>query len=320
MFQDMALGDWFANIIRFSVDRLIFAQFTDLGEGFIVTFKVLLTFSILIYGLRIMTNDSNGTVKQMAITCVWVVLGIGITGPSFYLSYVYEPILEFKNGLASLFIAGDSGVTMAAAFSDTNSRMFLHAEKVLEASSTIDPANWAIAFSIFVIYGLYYAAFIGISLFCELSLAITILMGIFIIPLSGFQVARGMGKSWVIAVIKYSSVFVVLAVIISLLNMMGDMMITELMNELYINNQLDEDAVKLSSPILGGVLLVGIFGIYMMMQVMEFTTEITGGVMSDAGKGVTSIANTAKTTANAISSGRRVGGSALSALKAKTQK
>jgi len=153
--------------------------------------------------------------------------------------------------------------------------------------------------------------FIGITLFCELSLGIIFLFGSIIIPISGFQSARGLGKSWLIAIFKYMSVFFVISFIISILNIISDITISELMNEIYINGQMDDDNIGLNSPTFGAVLLTGIFGIYLLLQAMEFTTEITGGVMSDAGKGVTSVTNTAKTSMNAM----KGGGRALSALK-----
>ena len=319
MFADITIGDWLSDIIRFAVGAFIDDSFGELTLAIKTVIRSSLVFCLLAYGVRFMTGDSNGTFKQLTITCVWVILALGITSSGFYKSFIYTPIFEVKDNLTAFIMGAPDGKSMYQDFSETNSRLFDHASNVLKASNsglTTDFGLLGIALSIYVIYGVYYCMFIGITLFCELSLGIIILFGSIIIPISGFKSARGMGKSWVIAIVKYASVFFVIAFIVSLLNVISNLMIDGLMEEVYIKGQLDDGNVGINSPTFGGVLLIGVFGIYLLLQVMEFTTEVTGGVMSDAGKGVTSVTNAAKNGVNALSSGSRMGGSALSALKA----
>ena len=88
------------------------------------------------------------------------------------------------------------------------------------------------------------------------------------------------------------------------------------MAEIYLSNgSLDGDSVGLDSPIFGGVLIMGVFGGYILLQAMEFTAEITGSVMSDGGKGVTSITNTAKSGINGMGSVAGGVGGGVKALK-----
>ena len=111
--------------------------------------------------------------------------------------------MPLKNNLTAFIMIGNTSESMYQSFSDTNSRMFAHAANVLEAADTIDPVMWIIAGSIYIIYGIYYCLFIGINLFCELSLGVLMLFAPLIIPISAFQCARGMGKGWLVAIIKY---------------------------------------------------------------------------------------------------------------------
>lgn len=289
------IGDYIVENIRSASEYLIQGKYSQLSQAIHPTISIALVFAITVHGLRVMTGDAISTLKQLIITSVWVVIALTLVTPSIFFNVVYLPFFEVKDSLTAYLMVGSHDKTVYGAFSEANIRMFAHAGNILDKAGMTDVSMIATALIIYIIYGAYYAIFVAVTLYCELAVNILMLLSCLIIPLSGFQSGRGLGKSWLIALIKYFVVFVIIGFIVSLLNIISDAFISELMAEVYSNRGggMDTDAVQLNSPIFGGTLICGLFGVYLMYQAMEFASEITGGVMSDGKTGATAIGNAA---------------------------
>ena len=293
-----SFGDYLSDQIRGASEFVIAAKYSGFATAIMPTIHACLIFCLMIYGIRIVTGDEISTMKQAGITAVWVIVGIGLTTPSMFNYFIYTPYFALKDNLTAFIMIGDTSDTIYTAFSNANYRMFAHAANIMDKAGLTDVSMWVTAIAIYIIYGAYYVVFLAVTLYCEMAVNLIMLLGAFIIPLSGFQSMRGMGKSWLLSLFKYFAVFVVIAFIVSLLNIISDALITSLMQEVYVsrNGGMDSNAVKLDSPIFGATLAIGAFGLYLMYQAMEFASEMTGGVMSDGKAGMTAISNTVKSS------------------------
>lgn len=322
MFEQMAVGDWLSNMIRMAIHSFISGKYRDLNQAIWLLMSGTLIISIIIYGFRIMFGDLLSTGKSLLKTCVIAVIAISITQPEIYQSLILDSIFKTKDNLSSFIMSGDSKTSMYEAFSNTNYRMFAHASNIIDAAGNLDFRLYAIAGSIYLIFGTYYCLFIGVTLFSELALGVLILFGVLIIPLSAFELFRGMLKNWLKSIMKYIAVFVVISFIVSMLNIISNILIENLMQEIYTDssNSLDGDAIGLNNPTFGAVLLIGVFGSYLLFQAMEFASEITGGAMSDGKAGVTSVTNTIKSGYSSINQIKSSGGTLAKAARNKVSK
>ncbi len=318
--ETMTLGDYLAGFIAEGGTEFIRHRITGLGLNVSTLINSCLLCSITIYGIKFMAGELATTGKQMIIMFVWLILGMGITSESIYLDLMFT-IFEVRDNLTAYLMLGNTDYSIYQSFSIANNKMFVHAVNLFNAAGWTDIFMILTAASIFLIYGIYYFLFIAITLFCDLSLIILMIFGAIIIPISAFQSCRGLMKSWLTAILKYCTVFAVVGVIVSILNFISTDLIGQLMSSVYVNNDLIEDKLDamFELTILGGVLMVGAFGIYLLMSAMEFATEMTGGVMSDGGKGVSAITNSAKSVMRGGGGMLRNGGSALQYLKGKTK-
>lgn len=302
----MTIGDYLSGYIMDGGKSFIEARFEGLGFNIATVIRSSLLCSLTIYGIKFMMGEMASSGKQMLTTFVWVLLAMGVTTGDFYMAWVFDTIFEVKGNLASYLMYGSGDWTIYQSFSLANSKMFLHGMNLFKAASFYDVFQWASATAIFIIFGLYYFLFIAITLYCDFALCILILLGAIIIPISGFQSARGLMKSWVVAVIKYCAVFVVVGVIVSLLNVISTDLIGELMFSIYAKGDLNnsiESASQEQYMLFGGVLILGCFGVYLLLQAMEFATEMTGGVMSNGAQGATALVSSIKAGSNAASGG-----------------
>lgn len=319
MFEQLTLGDWLVSMIRSAIGAFISGRFASLGEAIHTVISSCLVFAIVVHGVRVMTGDAVGSLKELVKTALWIILAIGITEPQNFSSLIFQPFYSVKDNFSSFILTGNTNETLYEAFSNTNSRMFAHANNILDEAGWTDIGMIFTAAIIYLIYGAYYCLFLGITLYCELSLGTIMLFGAIIIPLSGFQSARQLGKSWIVSLVKYFSVFIIVAFSIGLLNYISDMLIDALMQEVYIQDELNDQAFGLDSPVFGGTLLVGVFGCYLLFQAMEFAAELTGGVMSDGAKGVTSVTNTSIQSMRAMNAGAGAMSGGIAGLKAATK-
>lgn len=312
MFLELTLGDWLVSMIRSAISAFINGRFEALGLSIHPLISAALTLALLFHGMRVMIGDAVGSMKALLRTAILLVAAIGATMPDIYHDFFYEPLFLVKDRLSSFIMLSTNG-TIYEAFSATNERMFAHASNIMDTAGWDDFKLFFVAGSIYIIYGLYYALFVGVTIYCELCLGILMLLGSLIIPISAFESARLLLRSWLIAIIKYLTTFVIIAFIISFLNIISDMLVDALMKEVYTKRELNTEAIGLDSPVFGGTLLIGVFGIYILYQCMEFASELTGGVMSDGSRGVTSITNTATSAVRGYGAANR----GLSALRSK---
>lgn len=94
-----------------------------------------------------------------------------------------------------------------------------------------------------------------------------------ILPLSAFQLARGLAKTWIVSIVKYSLISIITTIIIALLDAINKPIIQKLLIESYQNGEIKDGVL---SPYLGLVLIVGGFGILLMRLTMEIASEISG--------------------------------------------
>ena len=312
--QNSAIGDFLSEVIREAGRAFIKARFSGLGLNVKTLISMSLYLSLIIYGIKFIAGDLAASGKSAAITCIWVVLGLQITSYSFYSNYIYDTIFIVKDNLAGYLMAGTGGWSLYQSFSIANNRMFEHAYLLVKAASWSDWWPLLSGGIISIVYGLYYIIFIAITIYAELGIIILLLLGSIVIPISGFQSMRGLFKSWMVALIKYIAIFVIIAVVVSLLNKISSLAVNGLMEVSYGNGVISEDNVAeeggVSRMLTGLVLIIGCLGIFLLLQTLEFASELTGGVMSG-----TSGAGAMRGTASAVGAGggvvKKYGGGAL---------
>jgi len=311
--MDVPVGDFLLNLINNGAYLLLQSKGGELLNAMHTVVSATLLLSIAIYGVLIMTGDLTASGKKLTITCLWVVIAMGVTDPDIYLNSIINPIIQTKNNLSSFLLMGDSNKTLFEGLSDSFSRIFGHAVALIDSGGMTNLTPVLAGLSIFVIYGIYYTAIVANLLFCDLVIYVLFLLGLMIIPLSAFETFRGIFKSWVTIISKYCLVFIISAMIISLLNTVNAYLIQQLLIESYQNGEVESGIL---SPYFGAALLMGIFGAYLMTKAMELSGELTGGAMSDGSTGMKSISNTVKTGLNGLNQGSKMGGNALKAMKA----
>lgn len=296
-----SFGDFMVEQIRNASEFLITMKASGLTKAVKPLINSLLILSVVIYALRVIFGDQISTLRDLVTTGIWVIVGIGITSSSPFEHLVYNPYFATKDSLTAWLMIGDSSQTIYSAFSDANYRMFAHAANILDKAGMTDFSMWINALAIYIIFGIYYVIFLAVTLFCELASNLVMLLGMLIIPLAAFKSARGLFKSWALALAKYFGLFVIIGFIVSIMNILTDTLITSLMNEIYVarGGGMDSSQVKLDSPILGATLAAGAFGIYLTYQALELAGELTGSVMGDGKAGVTALANSASAAASA---------------------
>jgi len=325
---DYTIGDFLSLIIINGGKEFMLENFKELGINIKGLVHITLYISLLIYGIKFIAGDLASSGKEVLITCIWVVLGLQITNASFYNTYIFDTLFQVKGNLTALLMYGDSKYSVYQSFSLANSAMFEHAFNLLDSAGISDVSVWMSALAIFVIYGFYYIEFIAITVYADLVLVILMLLGSIVIPLSGFKSMRGIFKSWVVAISKYIAIFVIVAMIVSILNSISTLMVDGLMGMTYEDGSITKggysDSTEATNLLLAGVLIIGCFGAYLIFQAMEFAAELTGGVMSGsngagalrgAASGVSSAFNVSKNTLGS-GVGRKLGGSAASGVKA----
>ena len=311
--MDMVVGDFLLNLINQGAVTLLETKGGELLNSIHTVVYVTLILSITIYGVLIMTGDMASSGKKLLITCLWVVVAMEVTNPEFYFNFVITTVIQTKNNLASFLLAGDNGNTLFEGLSVSFSKIFGHALALIDSGGMTNLAPVLAGLSIFVIYGIYYASIVANLLFCDLVIYVLFLLGLMIIPLSAFQTFRGIFKSWVTIISKYCLVFIISAMIISLLNNVNTYLIQQLLIESYQNGEVESGIL---SPYFGATLLMGIFGAYLMTKAMELSGELTGGAMSDGSTGMKSISNTVKSGLNGLNQGSNMAGKGIKALKA----
>ncbi|MUK91896.1 hypothetical protein GNP80_05530 [Aliivibrio fischeri] len=314
--MDSSVGDFLLDGIRTGAFNLIADKGADLFNMTHTLISSLLTCSIVIYGVRYMLGDMESTNKNLFTTCVWVILAIGITEPSSYFNMIVLPILQTKDNLAIFFISNRwDGGSLFSNISDSFSRMFGHALALIDSGSFVSNFTPILAgLLIGAVYGVYYFLAVSNMLLCELILMLLMFFGLLILPLSGFQLARGLAKSWIVSIIKYALISIITTIIISLLDAINKPIIQKLLVDSYQNGEIEDGIL---SPYMGLVLVIGGFGVLLMRLTMEIAAEISGGVMSD-GMAASKMAGSAAGAAiSGIGAGAKYGaGGALKALKA----
>lgn len=291
----------------------------DLLIGFKALYGTMLLCSVIIYGTLIIAGQIAGNGKELVKTCIWAVAASSLLNSNIYNSLIIEPIHYTKDNLA-IFMAPGTGSTVFESIQASFAGLMGYGQALIDSGSIMtNLMPIVVGGTVMLVSGIYYIAIVANLLFCELSLYLLYFLGMFIIPLAAFQSARPMLKSWAKAIAKYCLVFVVTGSLVGLLDATMRPLLQEVLTQSYQNGGYSDKGV--SSIYLACVITLSCFGAYLMTKVMEFSAELTGGVMSEGAAGTKSISDGFKNTMNAASTFGRYGGSSLSTLKAarKTQ-
>lgn len=324
---DYTIGDFLSLIIINGGKEFMLENFNELGLNMKSLVHMSLYISLVIYGIKFILGDLASSGKDVLITIVWVVIGLQVTNATFYNSFIFDTVFEIKGNLTSVLMYGNSKYSVYQSFSLANSAMFEHAFNLLDSAGISDVSVWISALAIFIIYGFYYIEFIAITVYADLVLVVLMLLGAIVIPLSGFKSLRGLFKSWIVAITKYVAVFVIVAMIVSILNSVSTLMVEGLIGMTYEDGSITKggysDPTEATNLLLAGVLIIGCFGAYLIFQAMEFAAELTGGVMSGtSGTGalrgsMAGVGSAIKTSNNTIGGGvgKRLGSVASNGVK-----
>lgn len=293
MLDNLTIGDYFVSQIHIALNTILLSQFSILGVGIKTLISSILILSLVVYGIRLMFGDIASTGKQLATTCVWCLFGLGVVDASFYSQYIIIPLDAVMTNIAGLFISGElSNSSIFIVISQSFSAIFDYAGKLMDEGGISELGLTFAGLTVYITYGLYYCALVIVILMAQIGLSVFYLFGVIIIPLSAFQMFRGMFKSWIGAIAKYSSVVVVVSVITSLLNKITVEIVTNMLSAM-------KNAEGFGTVYDGALLLNGLFGFLLISKAIEITAELTGGVASDtsgafkAGAGAASGAITA---------------------------
>lgn len=322
MFDGLAIGDYFLNLLRAGVLNFISGRYAGLTDAFHTVFSVGLILSFMIQGFKVMGGDIQKSPRQMAVTAIWILVAIPITAPTTYYDFIFFPFFTAKDNLSLFLYSGNlDDMSIYAATQSSFYRMMSLAGDLISQGGVTELKPVVMGCAIGIIFGVYFFVLLGVTLFNEFALGIVLALGGIIIPLSAFPSCRGVLKSWIIDCLKYAAFCIVVAVIISILSIIMDELVAEVMRSSYDG---DEATVDGSWTALFATLTLGAFGIYMMFKASEIAQALTGGVMSDGASGVSAITNGVTNTINtgsnlasiAAKSGN-VGAMALKAAKGK---
>lgn len=302
-------GDFFLMFMQEQTFSLIGSKYPDLIASMHTLLVVTLTFSLVIYGIRFMMAEIASTGKQLLITVCWVLIGLVLVEKGNYLHFVINPIQQVPSNLAAFFMGDEyAGQYIFSAVNGTFSRVFDYAFAIADTGGITTYMPYLAAAAIFILYGVYYALFLVIILFAQLSVSIFLLFGGVIIPISGFKICRGLFKSWLTAILKYSLVIVIVSIIIALIASMTDSVVLA-------STTIDEKIV-INSKQFAALLLCGFLGGFLMLKSLEIVAEITGGVSTDMGGSLRTLGGAAKQASSALKMGGQYGApKGLKALK-----
>ena len=316
--ESLSVGDYLLELIRNGGFGLLVDKGRNLSNEIHYLMSACLTLSVLIYGVRIMAGDLVGSGKELLLTSVMTVIAIGITSPEVYYSFVISPTLSTRDNLSVFFISIESGNTLFETIGSSFYRMITHGYALVESGSIMSGniAPILAGVTVMLAYGIYYILIAANLLFCELVTTVLFIVGLVAIPVGVFKTTRNIFKGWLNSLIKYNLVFVMTAIIVSVINSVNSPIISELLIETYQYGEVKEGILN---PKFGMVIIMACFGSYLMLKAMELTAEITGGVASDMSTGAKSISNTAKGAMRTLNTGYQSGASAISVLKSKVK-
>lgn len=314
--ESLSIGDYLLTLIRFGGLGLLSEKGGDLSKQIHYLMSSFLILSVLIYGIRIMAGDLIGSGKELILTGVMTVLAIGITSPEQYYNLIISPILNTRDNLSVFFVSDESGKMFFEGIGSGFYRMIAHGYALIDSGSVMSGNIAPILAGIVVMlsYGIYYMLIVANLLFCELIITVLFIVGLISIPIGVFRTTRNIFKGWVNSLVKYNLVFVMTAIVASVVNSINEPIISELLIETYQYGEVKEGILN---PKFGMVLIMACFGSYLMLKVMELTAEITGGIASDGATGAKSLANTARGALRTINTGYQSGSSAIRALQQK---
>lgn len=271
-------------------------KFGYLLDAFNDLFITLLYISILLYSIAILFRNMH-LFKEIAVMFVWVSVTTSIVKSGFY--YDFFQLLMATRIKISIFLAPGEGHTIFSAIQDSFGALYGLGAALINSGNIISNLMpIVIGCTVNLICVLYYASLVANLLVCELFLYILYFLGTFIFLISCFKSARPMLQSWIKAIAKYSLVFVISGLVISLI----DASMRPFLHEVIIQSYQDGGYSQEGIPMLylGATLLLGVFGLLLMALSMVVSAELTGGVMSDGNAGVQSIKNAFNTTRNTL--------------------
>lgn len=271
-------------------------KFGYLLDAFNDLFITLLYISILLYSIAILFRNMH-LFKEIAVMFVWVSVTTSIVKSGFY--YDFFQLLMATRIKISIFLATGEGHTIFSAIQDSFSALYgLGAALIDSGSMMTNVMPIVIGCTVNLICAIYYVSLVANLLLCELLLYILYFLGTFILLISCFKSARPMLQSWIKAIAKYSLVFVISGIVISLIDAAMRPILHEVIFQSYQDGGYSASGIPMKW--LGAVLVLGCFGAVLMVKAMEISSELTGGVMSDGNAGVQSIKNAFNTTRNTL--------------------
>ena len=268
---------------------------TDLYDSFLDLFAALLGISIALYGVVIMFRNIH-MIGDLLKTFALVMIAASFVNTGFFEDF-YATLMETRVRI-SIYLMPGKGNSIFTAIQDSFEDFYALGTAIFDSGSVMnDPMPLVIGLVVMAVCAIYYMSVVANLLLCEFFLVILYLLGSFVILLSCFKSARPLFKSWIISVAKYSLVFIVSGLIISIIDSGMKPMLYEVV---MISNEPDGEGSDKYSLLLGGVLVMAVFGSYLMKTALELSAELTGAVMSDGNAGMQSIGNAASKTYNSI--------------------
>lgn len=287
--QSPTVGDTLLNYFDYVARELISGTYGTLVRNFQYLLASCMTCVLFIRAILAMAGKFSVQAKEITISIIWMILSIGITAPSFYVSWIIEPLNKFISGLGGILM--DTG--QMTTFQSVNS-MFKEilnlCSIVLSELSWSDVGEILLICLLALIFMVLYAMFIIILVYAKFAVSLFLFFGGVVILLSTFKAFRGMLKSWGVALAKYSFCVIVATLIMRLLSMLCVVAFTR-----YIKATQDGTTEMFSYNSGFWLLCVGgVVAVFMMWKCFELTSEITGGVGSDMSNSFNAGVNTTK--------------------------
>lgn len=267
----------------------------DLYIAFLDLFAALLGLSIVLYGVVIMFRNIH-MISDALKTFALVMIAASFVNTGFFEDF-YGLLMDTRTKV-SIYLMPGRGDSIFSATQDSFETLYGLGSAIFDSGSVMtDPMPLVIGLVVMGVCAIYYISVVANLLLCEFFLMILYFLGSFIILISCFKSARPLFKSWVISVAKYSLVFIVSGLIVSIID---NAMRPILYEVIMISNEPDGTDGNGYSILLCGVLVLACFGSYLMSRAMELSAELTGSVMSDGNAGIQSIKNGFAGTANML--------------------
>nr|AKN38161.1 hypothetical protein [Vibrio crassostreae] len=284
------IGDIVINYFDYVLMSLIAEKYKGLNEAMHTLLFSVLLMVILIKAILGMTGRINVIWREIITTTVLLLLAMEITEPETYRFYIMDTASSLSGGLGSYFVGNGNGTTFES-INGLFTNLFSLISRVTDAISWQDFASLILIYGLGGVFAVLYFMFVIVLIYAKFAMTILLLLGGVILQISAFKSMRGVAKSWIQSLCKYGVSIIIATVIIVVTSQLCIVCFNKLVDVITLDNSIEPD--DLFGVWFWLLALVGAVAVFLMMKVMELTSEMTGGVATDMSQSFNAAANTA---------------------------